>query len=365
MVSENQDQFDPGLPSAALCFLSRRWRLSSMSGMPSEPTLGTSADLGAIQQLMVPSYATVSVQSHVPTRLEMKASNYSRWASFFKSMCAKFLLRHHIDGSAPPRPQDLIWDQADCCVRSWIFGSVDDSILSLAVDGDNQTARNLWVAIEGLFRANKAPRAILHLHDFHSMTQGDSSIDEYAEIMKRKAADLRDVGHPVEDSQLILNLLRSVNPRFSNTANDIANSTVLPDFAAALDLLKLKELRLANEVKTAAAAPLLLPIRHRQAAEVMAKAAADTATAARRAAAMASNSVPLLTSSRAASHRAPGSASPHMARRREAQADRAGGVLLAQESWASLPNLRRIPLSPRSRCRPPRRTRINPASSPP
>ena len=100
----------------------------------SEQTLGASANLGAIQQLMVPSYATVSVQSHVPTKLEMKASNYSRWASFFKSMCGKFLLRHHIDGSAPPRPQDPIWDQADCCVRSWIFGSVDDSILSLAVD---------------------------------------------------------------------------------------------------------------------------------------------------------------------------------------------------------------------------------------
>jgi hypothetical protein len=209
------------------------------------------------QHLVVPSYTTILVKSHVLIQLEMQSSNYSRWAFFFKSMCGKFRLRHHIDGSTPPRPQDPVWDQADCYVRSWIFGTVDGVVLSLTIDGNDLTAHDIWVAIEGLFRANQAPRAIFHLHEFHSMTQGEDTIDAYAERMREKAADLHDVSHAVPEPQLVLNLLRGVNTPFSGTADDIANVVVLPDFTAALDMIRLKELHLANEAKTTAASAML------------------------------------------------------------------------------------------------------------
>ncbi|XP_066383670.1 uncharacterized protein, partial [Miscanthus floridulus] len=153
----------------------------------------------------------------------MKSTAYSRWASYFKSMCGKFGLRSHIDGTMAPQPQDPAWDQADCCVRSWFFGSVDDSVLDLAMTDDDQTAQNLWLTIKGLFRTNRQSRAIFLSHDFHSMTQGDS-IAEYCGRMKTLADALRDV------------------------ADDIANSTAgFPSFAQARDMLALKELRLANE----------------------------------------------------------------------------------------------------------------------
>jgi hypothetical protein len=50
----------------------------------------------------------------------------------------------------------------ECCIRSWILGSIDDSVLDLAMDEADPTARDLWVAIEGIFHANKEPRAIFH-----------------------------------------------------------------------------------------------------------------------------------------------------------------------------------------------------------
>ena len=103
------------------------------------------------------------------------------------------------------------------------------------------------MAIEGIFHDNKEPRAIFLLNEFHSMVQGDSTISAYCQRLKTKAATLRDVGHPVQDSQLILALLRGLNPRFSNTADDIANSIVLPTFTRAHDMLVLKELCLAND----------------------------------------------------------------------------------------------------------------------
>lgn len=88
---------------------------------------------------VVHPYATISIKSHIPMTLTMKTSSYSKWASFFKSMCGKFSLKSHIDGTAAPRPDDPDWDQANCCVRSWIFSSVDDSVLDLTTDDDEQT----------------------------------------------------------------------------------------------------------------------------------------------------------------------------------------------------------------------------------
>jgi hypothetical protein len=92
-------------------------------------------------------------------------------------------------------------------------------------------------------------RAIFLLNEFHSMVQGDPTISAYCQRLKTKAAALHNVGHLVADSQLVLALLRGLNPRFSNTTDDIANSTVLPTFARAHGMLVLKELRLANDEK--------------------------------------------------------------------------------------------------------------------
>jgi hypothetical protein len=80
------------------------------------------------------------------------------------------------------------------------------------------------------------------------MTQGDSSIDDYCLRVKTTADALRDVGQPVPEATLVLNLLRGLNKQYSNTADNIASSDNLT-FASARNQLLLKELRLANETK--------------------------------------------------------------------------------------------------------------------
>jgi hypothetical protein len=124
------------------------------------------------------------------------------------------------------------------------------------MDGTEQTARELWVFISNLFEANKAPRAIFLSHKFHSMTQGDSSIDEYCLRMKTVADAQRDVRQPVSEPTLVLHLLCGVNKPYSNTANQIAGDAVLT-FASARNQLLLKELRLENEEKVTSAFALV------------------------------------------------------------------------------------------------------------
>lgn len=198
--------------------------------------------------IFVNPYATVNVKTHIPITLEFKHPNFNKWKAFFTAMCGKFGLLPHIDGTAPPRPDESAWAQADCCVRGWLFGSVSDAILDVAMEPD-QTARDLCVAIDELFQANKEPRAIYLSHEFHSLTQGNLSIADYCQKVKTAADALRDVGHPVTESQLVLNLLSGLNPRFSCTADNIAGAPVLPSFASARNTLLLKELRIANDTK--------------------------------------------------------------------------------------------------------------------
>jgi len=102
----------------------------------------------------------------------MKDANYSKWASFFKPMCGKFGMKPHINGTSLQQlttdPLWPFWDPADCCIRSYIYGSVGNTVLNLTMEGD-----------EWLFRTNKEPRAIFLHHEFHSMEQGDAIITEY------------------------------------------------------------------------------------------------------------------------------------------------------------------------------------------
>ena len=152
-----------------------------------------------------------------------------------------------------PRFDDPQWVIVDSCVKSWLFGSVGDSVLDLALAGDDQTARQLWVAIEEIFTANQEPRAVLLLEEFHTLQQGDSTISEYCQHIKLKAAEFRADGNPVEGRALVLAMLRGLNPRFASTVDDITT----PSFSRAHDMLILKETRLSHDDRSIANTALL------------------------------------------------------------------------------------------------------------
>ena len=226
--------------------------------------MGTNSDLssatsGALKSDAAPlicPFATINIKLHVPMTLELKPSNFTKWSTAFQATCGKFGLLHHL-ATASTTNSDETWLQADFCVRGWMYSTVSDAVLNLAMTDDKQTASALWAAIGAVFQANKAPRAIFLNHEFHSMTQGDLSIDAYCVRMKEKADELRDVGQPVSEPNLVLNLLRGLNEVYSNVADNIAGTQPLT-LASARHQLLLKELRLQNEEKVRATTALLV-----------------------------------------------------------------------------------------------------------
>lgn len=86
---------------------------------------------------------------------------------------------------------------------------------------DDQLVRQLWVAVEGLFLANKVPSAVFLREEFSSMKHGLSP--------SMTCHRMKTVQRSVSLLQPVLNLLRGLNPRFSNTTDNIADTTLLPD----------------------------------------------------------------------------------------------------------------------------------------
>ena len=123
------------------------------------------------------AYAALNVKQHVPIVLSLERPNYNKWKAFFTALCAKYGLLGHIDCTLPARPADPTWSQPDACIRGWMYGSVDDSVLDLAMEDAVHDACALYVSIEALFQANKEPCVVFLGQEFHSMFQGDLSVD--------------------------------------------------------------------------------------------------------------------------------------------------------------------------------------------
>lgn len=139
-------------------------------GTQSDLLSATSGALGAVSAPVICPFATINIKLHVPMTLELKPSNFTKWSTAFQATCGKFGLLHHLATASTSRPTDEAWKQADFCVRGWMYSTVSDAVLNLAITDDTQTASVLWTAIGGVFQANKAPRAIFLNHEFHSMT---------------------------------------------------------------------------------------------------------------------------------------------------------------------------------------------------
>jgi hypothetical protein len=74
--------------------------------------------------------------------------------------------------------------------------------------------------------------------------QGDLTVSEYCRKFKNMADALADLGSPVDDRILVLNILRGLNPCFEHLGAIIRRYTPFPSFLKVRDDLILEELHL-------------------------------------------------------------------------------------------------------------------------
>ena len=193
-----------------------------------------------------------NIRALVSVVLDPASSHYPRWRGQVLLTLRRFVLDDHVlvDHDAPP-PRS--WCLMDSVVLSWLHGTITVELQDIIRD-QADTARQAWLALEDQFLGNRDARA-LHLDaQFHLFSQGDLSVGEYCRQMKGLADSLRDLGEPVADRTLVLNLLRGLSPRYGHLKALIKRSVPFPTFHAVRNELLLEELTMANEAPTPASA---------------------------------------------------------------------------------------------------------------
>jgi len=133
----------------------------------------------------------------------------------------------------------------DCVVVSWIFNTISTDLLDVIHERDGISARAAWLGLEQQFLNNRESRAMLLDAEFRTLSQGALSIDDYCRKMKGMADALADLGEPVHDRTLVLNILRGLNERFQFMSQFITRQKPFPSFADVRADLRLAELNMA------------------------------------------------------------------------------------------------------------------------
>jgi hypothetical protein len=212
---------------------------SSSASHPSPVT--SSYEETVVAGLHLQAAAILNVRSLVNIVLD-SSSTYASWRDLMMMVLERYTLLDHVDSDVAPST-DPGWRRMDSVVLNWISNSIT-SELHQVVRERGATARHLWLAIENQFLGNREQRT-LHLDAaFRNFVQGDLTVSEYCRKFKNMADALADLGSPVDDRILVLNILRGLNPRFEHLGAIIRRYTPFLSFLKVWDDLILEELHL-------------------------------------------------------------------------------------------------------------------------
>jgi len=199
-------------------------------------------EAAAVLNLHAQAVAVQNICSLVPVVLDVAAGNYTRWREQFLLTVGKFALQDHVLLDDPPVAYPD-WTRMDCVVRSWIYETIPNDLVETVMT-PNAAARTVWTAVESQFLDNRETRALLLDAQFRGFKQGDLSITDYCRRLKTMADQLGNLGEPVSDRTLVLNVIRGLNAKYTAIGRHIRRGRPFPTFLEAKNDLLLEEINM-------------------------------------------------------------------------------------------------------------------------
>ena len=147
-----------------------------------------------------------------------------------------------------------LWSTLDATVLQWIYATISHHLLHTILELDT-TAMEAWNRLRDIFQENKHSRAVTLEYDFTQTTMENfSSVSTYCQHLKSLSNQLKNVGSPIDNSRLVLQLVSGLTEPYKGVATLIRQSDPLPQFYQARSMLVLEESDLKKVAQTSSSA---------------------------------------------------------------------------------------------------------------
>ncbi|KAL4563294.1 hypothetical protein LXL04_027334 [Taraxacum kok-saghyz] len=193
-----------------------------------------------------PAFTVNNIKNAIPLILNQSDDHYASWVEFFNIHVCAYNVRDHIDEKAA-RPTDVdkpTWDRLDALVKQWIYSTISPE-LGHTIMKPGASALDLWKRLQEIFLNNRHTRAVYLEEQFNNTRLSSfSNITDYCARLNNLADQLENVGNPVSETKMVLQLIFGLTKGdYDTIATIIQQTNPLPSFDNAKSSLLLEEAR--------------------------------------------------------------------------------------------------------------------------
>ncbi|XP_060201094.1 uncharacterized protein LOC132629756 [Lycium barbarum] len=195
-----------------------------------------------------PAFAVSNIRNHIPVVLEMENAQYGTWAELFRIHAISHRVIHHIIApekgkqAAPPSVDEKeLWSTLDATVLQWIYSTISNDLLTTILE-PGATTMEAWDRLRDIFQDHQNSRVVMLEQEFSTTRMEDFPNESaYCQRLKTIYDQLKNVGAPVSNSRLVLQLVSGLTDAFKGVGTQIRHSKPLPPFTETRSSLVLEE----------------------------------------------------------------------------------------------------------------------------
>ncbi|KAJ8548125.1 hypothetical protein K7X08_021361 [Anisodus acutangulus] len=207
-----------------------------------------------------PALMVSNVKNSIHIVLEMENVQYAMWAELFKIHAISHQVIHHIIPPATPLPAEdpQLWITLDATVLQWIYSTISVDLLQTIIELDT-TTMSTWDRLCDIFQDNQQSRVVTLEQEFSLVRMKDfPNVSTYCKKLKELADQLRNVGAPVTNNRLVLQLVVGLSEAYNGIGTLLRQSNPLPAFYQARSMLTSEEVGLAKKAATGASPVIMM-----------------------------------------------------------------------------------------------------------
>ncbi|XP_045824307.1 uncharacterized protein LOC123916808 [Trifolium pratense] len=226
--------------------------MSSSPAAASTTSVDISTSVSSAKTDFHPALVVTNIKHSIPFVLELEKDHYNMWAELFEVHARAHKVIHHIipqPGKEKPASTDAsfeMWTILDSTVLQWIYSTISFDLLTTIME-KGSTAMATWNRLANIFKDNQNSRAVA-LEQYFSSTRMEDfpNVSAYCQRLKQLSDQLKNVGAPVSEHRLVLQIVSGLSEPYRGVATVIRQQKTLPSFLEARSMLTLEESGLAK-----------------------------------------------------------------------------------------------------------------------